>query len=186
MSALRHMQDADNIRTRIKSICEDEAGSKKLKAELEAAAENKEVKMTEEPMEEMGSIKDLFKYKYILLATVVNWFNWFSVSMCYYGWSLMVGEVGGDNIVRASQFLTSILLQILYLFLQYLNLVIGGSLEIGGRFGILYLSDKVGRRPFAICLLWAVTFFSTAAAILVEIGSHQFKTSVFIPVAQES
>ncbi|XP_075250375.1 organic cation transporter protein-like [Convolutriloba macropyga] len=96
-----------------------------------------------------AGIMELFRYKYILLATVVTWFNWFSVSMCYYGWSLMVGDLGGSI---------------------YESLIYGGALEIGGRFVILFLASRVGRRPFSIVLLWTVTVCSTAAAVLVEMG----------------
>jgi len=104
--------------------------------------------------EEEGTagIMDLFKYKYILLATIVTWFNWFSVSMCYYGWSLMVGEVGGN---------------------VYQNLCYGGALEIGGRFVVLFVASRVGRRPFAIFLLWTVTLCATIAAVLVEMGREE-------------
>ena len=71
---------------------EDNRRSKRVKAEdVVSEAQRK-------PKESAG-LTELFKHKYILMATVVTWFNWFSVTMCYYGWSLMVGDVGG-SVVR--------------------------------------------------------------------------------------
>ena len=46
-------------------------------------------------------------------------------------------------------------------------------MEIGGRFVVLFVADKVGRRPFAIFLTWTVTVCCGVAAALVAMGKNQ-------------
>ena len=50
------------------------------------------------------TLREILEYKHIIIVTLITWFNWFSVSMCYYGWSLMVGELGDDNKVVSNLF----------------------------------------------------------------------------------
>ncbi|KAG1671597.1 Organic cation transporter protein [Nymphon striatum] len=91
--------------------------------------------------ENKPTIFDLFKTKEIRIRTLISYFLWFSVSFCYYAFSLNIGDMAGN---------------------MFVNMIIGSSLEIVGVFIGSYMLVKFGRKR---CLA-SLMFFAGALLLL--------------------
>ncbi|KAG1652168.1 Organic cation transporter protein [Nymphon striatum] len=111
-----------------------------LQEDIERMKRLQESKKSKEN-EKKPTIFDLFKTKEIRIRTLISYFLWFSVSFCYYAFSLNIGDMAGNIFV---------------------NMIIGSSLEIVGVFIGSYMLVKFGRKR---CLA-SLMFFAGALLLL--------------------